>query len=82
MVLMAAIAGVQKRSEFSNSLTRDPPKDIDDFYSEAKRFLRQEDASLEMESLEVLVAKQQGPLNGNGQNKGRGMAPEKDKRNV
>ena len=44
MVLMAAVSGVLDKSEFKTSLHRDPPRDLGEFYFEAERFLREEDA--------------------------------------
>ena len=66
MVLIAAIVGIQNRSEFMISLTIDLHKDIEDFHVEANRFLQQEDASIEMEILEVIANKDGGPSNTTG----------------
>ena len=47
MVLMAAVSEIADNSDFKISLERDPPRDLGEFYHEAERFLRQEDAQAE-----------------------------------
>ena len=47
MVLMVAVSGIADNSDFKISLERDPPRDLGEFYHEAERFLRQEDAHAE-----------------------------------
>src|SRR5574338_156046 len=57
MVLMAAVSGVRDNSDFKVSLVRDPPLDLEEFFHEAERFLRQEDACLDVRSKEVNMTK-------------------------
>ena len=65
MVVMAAVSGVADGTEFKNSLTKDPPVDLEEFYNEAEKFLRLEDANAEREEgegIEVYVLKDKKPL--------------------
>ena len=49
MVMMEAVSGIADGTEFKNSLTKDPPVDLGEFYHEAEKFLRFEDANTERE---------------------------------
>src|SRR5574338_1301019 len=44
MILTAAVAGVGEGTEFKDSLTRDPPQDLGEFYHEVERFIRLEES--------------------------------------
>ena len=74
MVLMAAVLGVRDNSDFKVSLVRDPPLDLGEFFHEAERFLRQEDACLDMRPKEVNTTKDgglPGKSSGGGEDKGK-----------
>ena len=64
MVMIAAVSGIADGTEFKNSLTKDPPVDLGEFYHEAKKFLRLEDANAEREEgeeINVYVVKDGNP---------------------
>ena len=70
MVLMAAVSGIAEKTDFMKSLARDPPRDLGEYYLEAERFMRQEDAEVEERTSdgEVFIAE-----------KSSGGNPDKDK---
>ena len=49
MVMIEAVSGIADGTEFKNSLTKDPPVDLGEFYHEAEKFLRLEDTNAERE---------------------------------
>ena len=71
MVLMAAVSGVKENSDFKISLIRDPPQDLDEFFHEAERFLRQEDASTDLKVKKV-SAIEVGTVSSSGLDKDKG----------
>ena len=78
MVLMAAVSGIADGTEFKNSLTRDPPMDLGEFYHEAEGFLRLENANAkreEGEGTEVYAVKGENlPRTNSGTGKGKRKA--------
>ena len=54
MILMAAMAGVGEGTEFKDSLARDPPQDLGEFYHEAERFIRLEESRAERREINVV----------------------------
>ena len=83
MVLMAAVSGVLDNSEFKKSLYRDPPRNLGEFYLEADRFLREEDATSEKKTLEVnMLGDGEPPNPGKGNDKGKGKTPATNDRNA
>ena len=78
MVMMAVVSGIADGTEFKNSLTKDPPMDLAEFYHEAEKFLRLEDANAEREEgegIEVYALKDKKPLeNDSGKDKGKRKA--------
>ena len=71
MVLMAAVSGVKENSDFKVSLIRDPPQNLDEFFHEAERFLRQEDASTDLKVKKV-SAIEVGAVSSGGSDKDKG----------
>mgnify|MGYP006886380088 CR=1 FL=1 len=75
---MAAVFGILDNSEFKKSLYRDPPRNLGEFYLEADRFLREEDATSEKRILDVNMLKDGEPSDSG---KGKGKADAKNDRN-
>ena len=79
MVPMAAVSGVLDNSEFKKSLYGDPPRNLGEFYLEADRMLREEDATYEKKTLKVNMLKDGEPSDSG---KGKGAANAKNDRNA
>ena len=65
IVMIAAVSGIADGTEFKNSLTKDPPVDLGEFYHEAEKFLRLEDANAEREErdgIEIFAFRDEKPL--------------------
>lgn len=75
MVLMAAVSRVREDSDFKVSLIRDPPLDLGEFFHEAERFLRQEDACADLKMKEVNATE-------GGGSSSRGLDKDKGKRKL
>jgi len=69
MVLIAAVSGIATNTNFKITLDRDPPRDLGEFYHEAERFLRQEDAKADREGVNAIM--NEGP-SGGGSNTDKG----------
>src|SRR5574338_367720 len=72
MIMMAAVSGIADGTEFKNSLTKDPPMDLGEFYHEAEKFLRLEDARTEREEEVDVYAIKSGNPPGRGAETGKG----------
>ena len=82
MVMMAAVSGIVDSTEFKNSLTKDPPMNLGEFYHEAEKFLRLEDASAEREEEDDVYVIKSGNPPGKGAetSKGKRKAEDNDDR--
>lgn len=58
MILMAAVAGVAEGTKFKDSLTKDPPQDLGEFFHKAEKFIRLEESRIE--SREINTAQSEG----------------------